>query len=319
MKKLLPTLLLLFTFSMFLQAQDYKTLVKKADALYDAKDYKQSFLAYQEAFKIKKTSINDTYNAACSAALSGEQKAALELLELSVTNGWSDFSHLKIDTDLETLHDTESWKALLAKIQAKQAEIEAKLDKSMLAELAGIQEEDQKYRLQTDVIEKKFGRESPEMREIWKTIHIKDSINLRKVIAFLDKYGWVGADKIGKEGNSTLFLVIQHADLEPQLKYLPMMRDAVKKGNASGSSLALLEDRTSLRQHKRQIYGSQIGRKKDGTYFVQSLDDPDNVDKRRAEVGLGLLQDYVNNWNIVWNVEEYKKQLPEMDALNGIK
>ena len=39
-----------------------------------------------------------------------------------------------------------------------------------------------------------------------------------------------------------------------------MMRDAVKMVKAKGSSLALLEDRVALRQGKRQIYGSQIGR-----------------------------------------------------------
>lgn len=87
----------------------------------------------------------------------------------------------------------------------------------------------------------------------------QDSINLIKVIEILDKNGWVGADKVGGQANQTLFLVIQHADLKTQQKYLPMMREAVKMNNASGSALALLEDRVSLREGKRQIYGSQIG------------------------------------------------------------
>ncbi len=38
------------------------------------------------------------------------------------------------------------------------------------------------------------------------------------------------------------------------------MREAVKKGNANSSSLALLEDRVALRKGEKQIYGSQIGR-----------------------------------------------------------
>jgi hypothetical protein len=32
------------------------------------------------------------------------------------------------------------------------------------------------------------------------------------------------------------------------------------------------------------------------------------VDKRRAEVGLGTIQDYISRWNITWDVEEYKKK-----------
>ncbi|MEZ5038583.1 MAG: DUF6624 domain-containing protein [Saprospiraceae bacterium] len=69
--------------------------------------------------------------------------------------------------------------------------------------------------------------------------------------------GWLGADVIGNQGNSTLFLVIQHADIETQEKYLPMMRDAVSKGNARASSLALLEDRVALRKGEKQIFSTQ--------------------------------------------------------------
>lgn len=48
--------------------------------------------------------------------------------------------------------------------------------------------------------------------------------------------------------------------------------------------------------------------------FVLPLDDPDNVDKRRAEVGLDLIADYVKNWNIIWNIEEYKKFIIEFES-----
>jgi hypothetical protein len=87
-----------------------------------------------------------------------------------------------------------------------------------------------------------------------------------------------------------------------------MMREAVKKGNAEKSALALLEDRVALREGRKQIYGSQIGTNKEtGEYYVSPLDDPDNVDKRRAGMGLGPLAEYVKQWNITWSVEEYKK------------
>jgi hypothetical protein len=143
----------------------------------------------------------------------------------------------------------------------------------------------------------------------------KDSINLGKVTEILDKYGWVGVDKVGGQANQTLFLVIQHSDLKTQQKYLPMMREAVKNNNASSSSLALLEDRVALGEGKKQIYGSQIGYDNEtNTEYVLPLEDPDNVDKRRATVGLGPLADYVKRWNIIWNIEEYKKQLPEIEA-----
>ena len=152
------------------------------------------------------------------------------------------------------------------------------------------------------------------MQSHWKIITEKDSLNLIKVKAILDKYGWLGPDEISDQGNSTLFLVIQHSDQLTQEKYLPLMREAVKNGKAKGSSLALLEDRVALGQGKRQIYGSQIGRNQETkNYFVLPLDDPENVDKRRAEVGLGLLAEYVKRWDIKWDVEQYKNDLPKIE------
>lgn len=123
------------------------------------------------------------------------------------------------------------------------------------------------------------------------------------------------ADVIGNQGNLTLFLVIQHADLETQEEYLPMMREAVKNGNASSRNLALLEDRVALGKGEKQIYGSQVNRDQEtGEYYVLPLIDPDNVDKRRADVGLGPIQDYISFWGMTWDVEDYKKKLPEIEA-----
>jgi hypothetical protein len=182
--------------------------------------------------------------------------------------------------------------------------------------LDSIYTEDQQYRQQIDDIEKKFGWDSKEMKAHWKIINEKDSINLIKIKAILDTRGWLGADIIGEQGNSTLFLVIQHSDIATQEKYLPMMRAAVKNGKAQGSSLALLEDRVALRQGKKQIYGSQIGKDpQTQLYYVSPLDDPDNVDKRRTEVGLQPLAEYVSHWQIKWDIEQYKKDLPKLIEL----
>ncbi|HMC97678.1 MAG TPA: DUF6624 domain-containing protein, partial [Flavobacteriales bacterium] len=121
----------------------------------------------------------------------------------------------------------------------------------------------------------------------------------------------LGADIVGRTGNSTLFLVIQHADIATQEKYLPMMREAVAKGNAEASSLALLEDRVLIRHGERQLYGSQVARDKDtGDAYLSPLEDPDHVDERRTTMGLGPLAGYLMNWNMEWDVEAYKKQLP---------
>jgi len=189
-------------------------------------------------------------------------------------------------------------------------------DEELVLVLDSVYQDDQSYRLQADEIEKTYGWDSEEMTALVKTIQEKDSMNLIKVTNILDEHGWLGADVVGNSGNLTLFLVIQHSPPETQEKYLPMMREAVINGNAHTSHLALLEDRVACGKGQKQIYGSQIGQNQEtGEYNVLPLVDPDNVDKRREEVGLGPIQDYVSMWGIIWDVEEYKKKLPEFEAL----
>ncbi|UUC44895.1 DUF6624 domain-containing protein [Flavobacterium cerinum] len=186
--------------------------------------------------------------------------------------------------------------------------------KELSEELQIIGENDQKDRAQIEYIQSKYGSESAEMKALWKSMRQSDSVNIIKVSAIIDRYGWLGADEIGDAANSTLFLVVQHADLPIQEKYLPIMRKAVKNKKAKGSSLALLEDRVALRQGKRQIYGSQIGwNMKTNNHYVLPLEDPDNVDKRRAQVGLPPLAEYVTYWEMKWDPEQYKKDLPEIE------
>jgi hypothetical protein len=186
------------------------------------------------------------------------------------------------------LNQKEECQIMVNKLNADKKENE-----KLIAILDSIYQEDQKYRNQLDELEKKFGGESDEVKSLWKIIDEKDSLNQIIVKNILDEKGWLGVDIVGEKGNSTLFLVIQHADLPTQEKYLPMMRQAVKEGNAFAKDLAYLEDRVALAKGEKQIYGTQVERNKEtGEYYAPSLIDPENVDKRRAEVGLFPLAIY---------------------------
>ena len=310
------TLLLLFLFTS-VNAQEYSKLISEANKLYETKDYKMSTELYDKAFKIESKNPSHLYNGACASSLAGNTKKAFKWLDLSIERGWTNLKHLNSDTDLENLHSKKEWGKTIEKLEKKLEIIEANYDKPLQAELLTIYDEDQKYRIQIHETLKTFSDHSKEMQDLWKITLQSDSINLLKVKKILDEKGWVGKDKVGAQANSALFLVIQHSDLETQKKYLPMMKEAVAKGNESSSSLALLIDRIEIREGRKQIYGSQIGTKPHNkTQYVLPLIDPDNVDKRRAEVGLGLMSDYVNNWNLSWDVEKYKSELPELEKLN---
>ena len=305
---LLYTLLLVFI-AIAGSAQEYSALIGRADSLYKAKDFTNSVKVYEQSFKLEQNNYLHLYNAACSAALAGEKKKALALLDLSVQKGWTNINYLKQDIDLNPLHEEPQWQELVNKLQKRVDDLEKNYDKLLQIQLLQILETDQKYRRMTDSVYKSYGMDSRQMKELWQTIHEQDSINLVQVKAILDKQGWVGPRKIGAQANQALFLVIQHSDQATQDKYLPMMQEAVKKGDAQPSDLALLEDRIALGQGKKQLYGSQIGTNEaTGKPYVLPLEDPANVDKRRAKVGLPPLNEYLKHFGFAWDAEEYIKQ-----------
>ena len=293
--------------------EKYSELVSEAWELYENKEYLKSGQKYSEAFVVNgnKGSLEDRYDAACSWALANQADSSfIQLFKIAELGNFTDIEHITSDSDLNSLHADERWDKVIGIIMSNREN----LDEQLVAILDTIYQKDQGYRLQAEEIEEKYGRESEEMQTFVKIIQEQDSINVVKVTNILDERGWLGSDIIGNEGNLTLFLVIQHSYPETQEKYLPMMREAVKKGNAPAAYLALLEDRVALGKGEKQIYGSQIGYDQEtGEYYVAPLIDPDNVDKRREEVGLGPIQDYIYNWGITWDAEEYKKNLPEIE------
>lgn len=314
--------ILIFSFQNVAAQEDmegYRTKIAEAYKLYKSKKYKESADTYAKGFALigRKAYPNDRYNAACSYALAGEKDSALyHLYRLADGNSkYKNLSHLTSDSDLNALHGEEKWDEIVAYVKANKEFAEKDLEKPLVVMLDSIYELDQSLRLRSRDLMEEFGWNSDTVQKLWVTINYQDSINELAITNLLDERGWLGADIVGGKGNNTLFLVIQHAPIETQQKYLPMMRQAVKDGKARGSSLALLEDRVNLRTGKKQIYGSQIGTHPDGTYYVQALEDPLNVDERRSSVGLGSLNNYTARWDFSFDAEEYIKDIKKYEEL----
>jgi hypothetical protein len=280
MRNLISMLFFLLANICAAQGPEYVAFVKKADSLFKAKNYLSSAEHYSYAFRANgwKGMIYDRYNAACAWALTGNIDSAFFQLNRIATKGnFTDYARLTNDRDLAGLYSDKRWQPLVELVRLNKEKTEPVSNRPLADQLDSINLEDQKYRQMVGSIEKQYGYNSKEMQDLWKTINKKDSINLIKVTSILDKFGWLGPDIVGSQGNVTLFLVIQHSNQKIQEKYLPMMREAVKNGNAQASTLALLEDRVALGQGKKQIYGSQIHRdEQTGKYFVAPIEDEPN-------------------------------------------
>lgn len=293
----------------------YYRIVHEARQLYNQKDYREAARTYIKAFRENGNlgTINDNINAARCWIQCGETDSAFRHLEQSARTGFDGSLELGRDPTFSPLYTDARWTDLLKKTDQNRQRYEFSFKKRyrhLVHMLDTICFDDQFYRLQTEGIAAEFGWNSSKMNENNDIMRNKDSINTAKIRGILDKYGWLGKKEIGDRGNNALFLVIQHTSLPVQLTYLPMLREAVKQGKALSQSLALLEDRIALKQGKPQIYGSQIGMNSNtGAYYVDTLEDPENVDKRRAAVGLEPMRDYVSRFGIKWSIEQYYRDL----------
>lgn len=160
-----------------------------------------------------------------------------------------------------------------------------------------------------------YGVESKEaqiQQEIYKKNHLINEIKVRSI---LDKYGWPTEDMIGENGNWTICNVIQHSDNEVRLKYLPLMRQAVKDKKLEPRFLVRAEDRIATERGDLQIYGGQMKYYPETKSFnVWPVYDPENIDKRRAEIGLGPISEYLKErFDFEWNLEEQIKRSEEFE------
>jgi hypothetical protein len=130
-----------------------------------------------------------------------------------------------------------------------------------------------------------------------------DSCNLVQVELLIAQYGWPGKSFVGAQGNVTVFLVIQHADLPVQEKYLPLLEKSVADSESRPCDLALLQDRVLMRQGKKQMYGSQVvPNPHTGAMEIYPIEDEKNVNIRRQRMGLEPLEEYAAYFGITYTL-----------------
>jgi hypothetical protein len=115
--------------------------------------------------------------------------------------------------------------------------------------------------------------------------------NAARLAAILDRSGWPGEHRVGREAAKAAWLVVQHAIAQPgfQRRALELLREAVLQGSAPALHAAMLEDRVRCLEGRLQLYGTQFDWDRDGRMGPLPIESADQVDARRHAVGLGPL------------------------------
>lgn len=124
-----------------------------------------------------------------------------------------------------------------------------------------------------------------------------NKLNKEKIDNYIKKYGYLGFDKVGKDGSHNFWLIVQHSDNFPdfQKKVLKMMEKEVNKNNANKPNYAYLFDRIRKNEKQKQFFGTQVEYNKLGQATPKfGLEDSINVDERRKKYELEPLKEYLN-------------------------
>ena len=109
-----------------------------------------------------------------------------------------------------------------------------------------------------------------------------DARNTGRLREIITAGGWPSEARVGRDGSHAAWLIVQHARHDPafQRRCLDLILDTPGHG-LDPLQIALLTDAVAVGEGEPELFGSQ------GSLRVH---DPERVDERRREVGLGPLQ-----------------------------
>lgn len=147
-------------------------------------------------------------------------------------------------------------------------------------------------------VEKNFFQQAYRRR-----FYMMDWQNTRDLKHLMKLHGWFNVSTWGKQADRQAWLLVQHADHDPgfQKEVLQILSTLYKSKETDPSHYAYLYDRvaTSFKdpsKRKPQRYGTQGSCVGPGKWEPLPMEDDQNIDKRRAEVGLAPIQEYIEGF-----------------------
>jgi hypothetical protein len=130
----------------------------------------------------------------------------------------------------------------------------------------------------------------------WIALDARNTKDLKELLAI---HSWFTIGKFGAEADDNAWLLAQHADQDREFQHrvLAILEPLVAKGETNPKHYAYLFDRLAVSlgrpdAQKPQRYGTQgrcVGK---GKWEPFEVEDPANLDKRRASVGLPPEDEY---------------------------
>ena len=163
-------------------------------------------------------------------------------------------------------------------------------------------DDDQNTRDSIIILQTRNDINTAEYRNLSIEMNKYDSINQLIVFPILDKYGWLGQPKVSEKACRSYFYIIQHAQIDKQLKYYQQVMQAYRAKYISSSEYAMFVDRVNVRQNKFQKYATQTELDQLGNETLYPVIDINRLDYRLSKMGLEPIYGELSNLYSILNV-----------------
>lgn len=306
MRTIFSIVFLLISISSFNQSKMavYDSFIKKADSLYESKNFKEASQNYTKAFQSNayKGYLHDRFKAARAYAQAKTPDSSfLYFNRIYIRTQFDDYKQLLDDVNLVPLHKDPRWADIIKKFKERKELIEINFVKPLIRELDSMVTVEQKWR---NLLTQHFNKQAEGLKfvaeEIRKNIMLSDSLNHKRLTAIFNQYGFPNYSIVGEDGSNNFWLLIQHQDKYPEFQnaVLEKMKVEVDKKLASPINYAYLIDRVRVNTGGKQVYGTQMILKQDSsTYEPREVEEPNKLNERRQSVGLDTIEDYIELMN----------------------
>ena len=255
---------------------DYWRLIFHADSLYEQKHYDDAIHVYTEAF------ADDRYifpsklsSVAYKLHMVDKDEAAYKF----------DMHRIRMEKDYYQMPDSATVPSYEDEFD-KRADI-YNYDLSLKNHLEEMLERDQAYRTQWILSRQLHHEETQYDIALRLRTDSIDSLNQVEIRQILKEHGFPKKTEVGTSACEAAWIIIQHAPLDVQKEYLPMLERAATEGNIQAALVAALHDRIDVREGRPQKYGTQ----RNGNRLCPLLNEK-MVNQWRKEVGLPPLDEY---------------------------
>ena len=127
---------------------------------------------------------------------------------------------------------------------------------------------------------------------------------------------------LSEESYKTIWIVIDHAPLEKQEQYLPLVEQMANASYIGLDEYAILYDRVAMGQNRPQRYGSQLvqfGNADNLQLYVWPIEDAEKLDSLRNSVGMSSFYNYLKHIEETMGITPVHNTTLTIEKLNKMR